>query len=213
MSKSIKALENINHYINSLLADKTFDPHVSTIYHLNEINKIAESGLNSTNEINVCEPEKEKVDTNYNDKVIISCDASITKNPGGTCTSGIVIEAPDKDTLILSRHLPKASTNNEAEYDALWEGIKHIEYNMTTTKEYPIEIHTDSQLVVKQISGECGTNEPKLARRIKIIKEELESLKKHGFSSIEIKWFPRNSTHGLKLANNAAQELNGVKVH
>lgn len=139
------------------------------------------------------------------EKVIISCDASITKNPGGDAAVGFVIECPGSKTLKISKGTP-SRTNNQAEYDAVYEALTTL-FDLKNNLSYPVEVRSDSKLVIRQLNGEWQCNDKDLDRRRKIILELVNQL------PVEIKfvWFPRNSTPALKLANNEAQNYLGVR--
>ena len=149
---------------------------------------------------------------------VFSCDASIKKNPGGPSSIGVTVQIPDSSQQfqtmeVLSRFSP-AVTNNQAEYDAVYEALGQIERMRGRVNKFGrILIHSDSQLVVKQIKGEYKCGDEILERKRECIVEKLRDFVKEGFPPIFIEWFPRNSTEGLKQANNAAQELLNVKKH
>jgi ribonuclease HI len=144
------------------------------------------------------------------DLIVVSCDASITKNPGGEVAVGFVIRFPKEDrlkTIKLSKRTPSRS-NNEGEYDAIYEALVHL-FNMINTPKHPIEVRSDSQLVVKQLIGEWRINEPSLRRKAQSI-HELVSATKY---PVKMRWMRRNSTPDLAEANFLAQDELGVKRH
>jgi ribonuclease HI len=143
------------------------------------------------------------------DKIIISCDASITKNPGGDAAVGFVIRFPEKEEIPeikMSRRTP-SKTNNEAEYDAVYEGLVTL-FNKHTPL-YPVEVRSDSMLVVRQLNGTYKSNKPELSRKAQSI-HELVRATGH---PVTIEWRERNSTPDLMSANFLAQDLLGVKRH
>jgi len=147
---------------------------------------------------------------------IVSVDASIKKNPGGPASVGVVLDMPGTANphQSIGRCVP-ANTNNEAEYDAVYEALGQLSsLIMACLRFEKIEIHSDSQLVVKQLSGEYKSSIPRLTKRRDLILEKLEEMREiPGFPTIEIKWYPRNSTLGLKLANDTAQDMIDVPNH
>jgi len=147
---------------------------------------------------------------------IVSCDASIKKNPGGPAAVGIVIDMPGSANprQAISRFTP-ANTNNEAEYDAVYESLGQLARLVASCMRFKrIEIHSDSQLVVKQLNGLYKCSIPRLARRKETTLEKLKELTDiPGFPEVEIKWYPRNSTDGLKEANDIAQDMINVPNH
>jgi ribonuclease HI len=193
--QSDEKLEEIHNLISDYLASGR-DLLVSTQKLLLEIqDKI---GLNMNLENTVQEDQV----------IIISCDASIKTNPGGPAAVGVIIRYPDgtKPTSI-NRAVP-ALTNNEAEYDAIYEGLMHIA-NLVNRPKFPICIRSDSQLVVKQLRGEYKINLDVLQRKYDSIHALAGALP----VPVIIEWHPRNSTPDLTEANFIAQDAIGVKRH
>lgn len=148
------------------------------------------------------------VQPNYpQETVIISCDGSILKNPGGRCTVGVVILAPGNPSLELSEFTP-STTNNEAEFDAVYLGLSTV-MAMYPSNVFPIQIESDSKVVVESLRGNYKLKEDRLARRRDVILE----LARHIERGVTFVWRKRNSTPALKRANALAQIKNGVKVH
>lgn len=154
--------------------------------------------------------EEIEEEENMTNEIIISCDASVKENPGGPSSVGVVIRFP-KETGIkpieLAKHTP-AKSNNEAEYDAVYEGILSL-VNIHNAPLYPIVVHSDSQLVVKQLTGEYKINNDTLKRKYAAIHELCSQIP----LPVRIEWRPRNSTRDLAQANFIAQEALGVKRH
>lgn len=154
------------------------------------------------------------VDTNLDSdistdkEIIISCDASITVNPGGVAAVGIVIRFPDVSEPIKIGRIVPSTTNNEAEYDAIYESLVFLS-NTLNKPRFPICIFSDSQLVVKQLKGEYKINLDALQRKHDSIHELAAALP----VAVQIKWKPRNSTADLTEANFLAQDVIGVKRH
>lgn len=141
------------------------------------------------------------------DTIVCSCDASITENPGGIASVGFVIRIPNTEAITLGR-ITSAKTNNEAEYDAIYETLLYIA-NLINKPKYPILIRSDSQLVVKQLSGEYKAENTVLTRKRDSIHELAASLS----MPVLIEWRFRNSTEDLKTANFKAQDIIGIKRH
>jgi ribonuclease HI len=140
--------------------------------------------------------------------IIVSCDASIKTNPGGPAAVGVVIRFPDRsEPVSIARAVP-ALTNNEAEYDAIYEGLVFLA-NTVNRPQYPIIVRSDSQLVVNQLKGQFTINQPTLSRRFNSIHELAAALP----VPVEIQWHPRNSTPDLTTANFIAQDVLGVRRH
>jgi ribonuclease HI len=213
-----------------MLTDSSYDPHYSTIQHLNKILDLVNEGLQQEEmnkldmdaieagikgRVRKKEPLPDEAVEQPETKVIISCDASITENPDGQASTGVVVRFPREKPLILPKTCPASTTtNNQAEYDAIYEAFQHILGNLAAylAKDLPVEIRSDSQLVVKQLNGEWGCNDETLEKKCTTISEIWNKLLDAKLN-ITVKWYPRNSTQDMKLANNAAQDQIGVKNH
>ncbi len=91
-----------------------------------------------------------------------------------------------------------AATNNEAEYQALIDGLKAV----AEWKPDRLEIYLDSQLVVEQIKGRYRVKKPELKPLHEKAKELLDS-----FADFEITHVERERNHGADaLANLALDE-------
>ena len=154
----------------------------------------------------------QQINSLFGDCITISCDASILKNPGGPSAVGFVIDFAKKDQANLSTgRFCKASTNNQAEYDAIFFALSALidlcgGANITA----PINVISDSLLVVDQLNGHKKCNDEKLKHKRDLILELSGSLPR---TSVMFSWKPRNSTPALKQANDMAQNLLGVKNH
>lgn len=146
------------------------------------------------------------VDSDY---ITVSVDASIKNNPGGPASIGAVIRFPGKAAIKLSKFTP-AQTNNEAEYDAIYEALNHI-VHLKASLNKEIVVYSDSQLVVNQLTGKYKINDESkaLKRRAQIIHELAAQLP----VAVKVEWRPRNSTDDLRDANYAAQDLLQVPRH
>lgn len=140
--------------------------------------------------------------------ITVSCDASIKKNPGGPAAIGAVVQIPGEEKILkIAKHTP-ATTNNEAEYDAIYEGLLSL-VNLRNRLNFPIVVRSDSQLVVKQLTGEYKISNESLKRKNQAIHELAAAMK----VPVKIEWHPRNSTPELTEANFMAQDTLGVKRH
>lgn len=141
------------------------------------------------------------------DHVIVSCDASIKKNPGGPSSVGYVIEYKNEKPLKFSRRTG-STTNNQAEYDAVYSGLTHL-VDLKNNPGCEVEVRTDSKLVVDQLNGKMKCEKPELARRRDAILDLVKSLP----FPVSFQWRPRNSTPALEEANFLAQDQLGVARH
>jgi probable phosphoglycerate mutase len=97
----------------------------------------------------------------------------------------------------LHRFLGRA-TNNEAEYEALIEGLKAV----SEWKPDRLEVLLDSKLVVEQVNGRWKVKEARLQSLLLKAKELLA-----GFPEVEIKHVERERNKGADaLANMAMDE-------
>jgi ribonuclease HI len=194
-------LEAIQNIISDHLASGR-DMLLSTRKLLDEILSIIEESEKSMQDTEETKDELER-------HIVISCDASIKTNPGGPAAVGVVIRFPDANAqpVKFNRHTP-ALTNNEAEYDAIYEGLMFLA-NTVNRPRYPVVVHSDSQLVVKQLMKKYTINNAALQRKF----DSIHALAKELPVPISIEWHARNSTPDLTEANFLAQDAIGVKRH
>lgn len=209
---SKETLEYIDSLIQEMLADNSYDMHLRTYKWLNKIRKIiGEVDISDAREKISEEEDLTKPD------VIISCDASITKNPGGEAAIAIVVRRRNMEPYSQVLGIPMAKTVNEAEYDAIFHAIDHVERWPGKFGGLHIHIISDSQLAIYQLKGQWECNEERLARKKKIILETISNMKnndaRHEDTMITTGWKPRCSTTDLKQANRLAQGYLGIKEH
>ena len=154
----------------------------------------------------------QRVNSLYGDCITISCDASILENPGGPSAVGFVIDfAKNEQANLSTARFCKAKTNNQAEYDAIFFALSAlIDLCGGAHISVPINVVSDSLLVVDQLNGEKKCHDEKLKHKRDSILEIAGSLPS---TSVIFSWKPRNSTPELKKANDMAQNLLGVKNH
>jgi len=123
----------------------------------------------------------------------IYIDGSVKDNPGPAAV-GVVVADKEGDTLIEFGHYLGRTTNNVAEYYALIMGLEQA----LVLKCDSVTVHTDSQLLARQLSG-----------RYKVRSEVLKSLYdwvkrlQAGFKRFEVKHIPRSQN---KLADRLASQ-------
>lgn len=141
------------------------------------------------------------------DHVLISCDGSILKNPGGPSTAAAVIQQPKLPPVEVVR-ATNATTNNEAEFDAVYLGLSTLAaLNFMPSTE--VEVQSDSRVVIDGLNKTKELKAPKLIKKRDLILE----LVKQFSVGVKFVWKKRNSSPGLARANNLAQIANGVKPH
>jgi ribonuclease HI len=127
----------------------------------------------------------------------IFTDGAARGNPGPAGV-GVVIE-DDQGTRLAGkcRYIGKA-TNNEAEYQALIEGLKAV----AQWKPDRLEVFLDSKLVVEQVSGTYRVRKAELQPLYNEVKHLLGT-----FGEVEVKHVEREKNRGADaLANKAIDE-------
>jgi ribonuclease HI len=118
----------------------------------------------------------------------ISCYAFIVKRDGMTVYS---------EYGVAGEPFSENSTNNVAEYTALAKALQWLLANNHSSQK--VEVKTDSQLVVKQLTGEYKVK----ARRIMSLYKEVLFLK-NKFQDIQIKWISRDKNREADKLTNIA---------
>jgi ribonuclease HI len=118
----------------------------------------------------------------------IACYAFVVKSDGKTIHS---------DYGLAAEPFSKDATNNVAEYMALVKALKWLLANNLNSGK--VEIKSDSQLVVKQLSGEYKV---KAKRIISLYRQVL--LLKNKFKEVEIVWVPREENKEADRLTNKA---------
>lgn len=139
--------------------------------------------------------------------VIISCDASITENPGGQVAVGAVIEYKNDPPMEIYRRT-KSKTNNQGEYDAIYMGLTQL-FSLKHNPGCPVEVRSDNKLAIDQLNGKIACRDQKLQAK----KQRILELVKQLPVPIKFEWRPRNSTAALTKANYIAQDALGIKRH
>ena len=98
----------------------------------------------------------------------------------------MVLIDPNGDQLKYMVHLEFKATNNMAEYEALIFGLTGVRQLL---------VKGDSQLIIKQVRGECSCNNPQLAAYLIHVRKLEED-----FDALELQHIPREF-------NSAADDL------
>jgi ribonuclease HI len=111
-------------------------------------------------------------------------DGSACQQVGG---AGVVLIDPNGDQVKYMVHLEFKATNNMAEYEALIFGLS----TALSLGIRELLVKGDSQLIIKQVRGECSCNEPRLTAYLLHVRK-LEK----DFTTLELQHVPRadNST-------------------
>ncbi|GAU44863.1 hypothetical protein TSUD_329190 [Trifolium subterraneum] len=103
---------------------------------------------------------------------------------------GVVLEGPEGVLIEQSLRFTFKASNNQAEYETLIAGMKLAE----EMEVQELKVHSDSQLVANQISGEFQTKDPQLAKYL----EKVKGMVKH-FTMFELTYVPREQNASADL--------------
>lgn len=138
------------------------------------------------------------------------CDGSSLK--GGGAGAGVALKVMDNGKEVrkygLTLPLAKNATNNEAEYQAILLAIKSaIDLSREWNDQYPLicKIYTDSELAVKQISGDYRVKNENLKR---IHAQIVELMKGRKF---EVAHIPREENEQADALSRTAALLSAAK--
>jgi ribonuclease HI len=111
------------------------------------------------------------------------------------------LAAISKDDSVTFQPI-KATTNNEAEYQAILQALKLVDsYELT-------EIVSDSQLVVRQLTKEYGCHEPRLQQMKKDIRDVITE---RGLN-VRYRWIPReDNPAGMALEKEIKKDDNSER--
>ena len=107
---------------------------------------------------------------------------------------GIVLQSPQGDKVVLSISCEFRATNNEAEYEALIQGLQ-LTFDMGIRK---VHVNSDSLLIVSQVDGSYEAKDARMAEYLKIVKQLFEKFESYSLSQV-----PRDQ-------NTEADALGGV---
>jgi len=122
-------------------------------------------------------------------------------NPGGISCYAFIVKSDGRiihsDYGVAAKPFSEESTNNVAEYTALAKALQWLLANNFNSKK--VEIMSDSQLVVNQLTGDYKVK----ARRILPLFKQVLFLKTK-FQDIQIKWIPRDKNREADRLTNMA---------
>ena len=126
------------------------------------------------------------------------------RNPGGCACAGWVVELAE-GTAIAERitghkHVctGDGASNNRAEYEAALECLRVI---YRTGYRGPVELRGDSQLVVRQFSGDYGCHAPHLQALLATLHKATLC-----FASVKLVWVPREQNEEADKQSRLAYE-------
>ena len=123
-------------------------------------------------------------------------DGACRGNPGPSAVGWVIVSG---DGIVAEGgHTIGRATNNQAEYEALIEGV-------SVARDYgfdEVDVRGDSELIVKQVRGEWSTNDPELREYRVTVRELLTA-----FESWSLEHVPREiNERADDLANEALDE-------
>lgn len=97
-------------------------------------------------------------------KIIIYTDGGSRGNPGPAAVGFLFCNEKGEIVKKYSEYLGDNVTNNEAEYQAVISALKKFKalFGKKLAKNTEIELRSDSELLIKQLSGEYKILEPKI---------------------------------------------------
>lgn len=143
------------------------------------------------------------MDPNNLEKLIIYTDGASRGNPGPSGAGAVIYNGSQKELKKYSKYLGEM-TNNQAEYQAVIFALQKVKqiWGKKKAKTIPLEIRSDSQLLVSQMEGRYKI----LDSKIQPLFLKLWNLK---FDFKEVKFFsiPREENKEAdSLANRAIKE-------
>ena len=128
-------------------------------------------------------------------------------NPGGHMGWGVWCREPE---LRLSGYAPPhpMNSNNVAEYRALVEALRVLRV-LSEHIRGPIEIRSDSQLLVKQMSGMWDVNK---GRYVDTYREAMRLYAQYPSQSLIFHWVPREANTAADELSHAEFRSRGIRV-
>lgn len=117
-------------------------------------------------------------------KTLCYCDGSCHNNSYDKMMGvGVLVVSSEDIGQEIFAYAGKNGTNNKAEYLAVI-----LALDKCAGKVVDVGIHTDSQLVVRQITGEYRVNDPDLKHLLSVVK-----ILENNFNNVTYSWIPRDS--------------------
>lgn len=128
------------------------------------------------------------------------CDGAARGNPG-PASYGFVIKDQAGEKVESGNGFLGKKTNNEAEYQAVIEGLRKIGelFASENRQNFFIDVRLDSQLVVEQLNGHFKIREARM-RDLLLKVRELEG----NFKGVSYHWIPRHENKEADLLANTA---------
>jgi len=106
---------------------------------------------------------------------------------------------------------PKGTTNNQAEFMALSSLLKHALALMHREEKNNLIVFSDSELLIKGVSGEYNIKKEHLARTLDEIKHNLDALRKMANCEVSIQWIEGSHNPAHRVAYARQPETKKVK--
>ena len=116
-------------------------------------------------------------------KILIYIDGGSRGNPGPAACAAVLKSADDGQTVLEKAEFLGQATNNVAEYEGLLLGL-HLAADLGAAE---VEVRSDSELLVRQMSGQYRVRSAGLQKLHRLATEALDA-----FSSVEIRHLPRD---------------------
>ena len=119
-------------------------------------------------------------------------DGASRGNPGPSGIGAVIFDDKGKVVHEIAEYIGE-TTNNVAEYEALLAGLAYC----VKKKIEPIEVYADSQLLIRQLTGQYRVKHPNIIPLFQKAKEYLKFVKCEGFYHV-----PREENkHADRLSN------------
>ena len=128
---------------------------------------------------------------------VLYVDGASRGNPGPSGL-GIVVRDPKSGRTVKEYAFIGTATNNVAEYKALIRGLEKVR----DLGYRRVEVRTDSELLVKQVTGLYRVKSPDLIPLWERVRELVE-----GFDGVELKHVPRDENREADLLSNQAIDI------
>ncbi|CAL9002342.1 unnamed protein product, partial [Prunus brigantina] len=115
------------------------------------------------------------------------------------CGAGLVLTTPDGGKLEYALRFGFRTSNNEAEYEALLAGLR-LAKSMSARQ---IRIHSDSQLIVNQITADFAAKDASMAAYLSASHQLLQK-----FQAYEIRQIPRSENSHADALSRLASAIN-----
>ena len=154
---------------------------------------LAEREVEYNLDVEQTEPLPSEAQLDWEPDYLLIFDGGSRGNPGWGYGSYAIIRVQDGAQRLKRLELGDGYTNNEAEYDTLVAGLRHliqrIEEAGRRPQEFTVEVRGDSTLVIHQLLGKWKAKDPRMRERrgrcLRLLGQ---------FSAVELKTQPREES-------------------